>query len=136
MKRSKYGNHKVTFKGETYDSELEMARFIFLSNRLKNGEINDLKRQVEYQLLPAQYRSEIKHLKTRDKEVQRLVERPCTYKADFTYVRDGELVVEDVKGSKFLLTPEFKLKKKMMLFFHDIEIKIVTEATFWEDRLK
>lgn len=137
MKRPKYGNHKIVNSFGTFDSELEWGRFVFLSNLQKEGKISGLKRQVEYQLLPAQYRSEIKHLKTKDKVVERLVERPCSYKADFVYERDGKTIVEDCKGESTKLfstqTPDFKIKKKMMLYFHDIEIKIVSKATFWEN---
>lgn len=133
MKRQKYGNHKVTYQGVTFDSEGEMARFIFLSNRQKEGVISDLKTQVEYLLIPAQYRPQIVHLKTKDKVVQKLMERPCVYKADFVYFRDGELVVEDFKGSKYMIDEKFPIKKKLMLYMHDIEVKIVTKPTYWEE---
>lgn len=137
--RAKYGNHKIKNALGAFDSELEWGRYVFLLDRQKNGKISGLKRQVEYQLLPAQYRTEIVHLKTKDKEIQKLIERPCSYVADFVYERDGKLVVEDCKGAdtyykgkRFTTqTPDFKIKKKMMLYFHDIEVQIVTEATFW-----
>lgn len=135
-KRPKYGNHKVTYMGHTFDSEGEMARFIFLSNRAKEGEISELKTQVEFLLIPPQYKTEIKHLKTKDKEVQRLIERPCSYRADFTYMRDGKLVVEDFKGvsrGRFSTqTPDFKIKKKLLLYVHGIEVEIVSNPTQWK----
>ena len=45
----------------------------------------------------------------------------CKYVADFRYVdrRTGEHIVEDVKGVR---TPLYKLKRKMMMAFWDIEV--------------
>ena len=91
--RPKYGNHKIKNAYGTYDSQLEFARFIFLSNREKEGEITNLRRQVEYLLIPAQYGTEIKHLKTKDKEVRVLLERSCSYVADFVSERNGGTIV-------------------------------------------
>ena len=138
--RPKYGNNKIKNAFGTYDSELEYARFIFLSNRQKEGEISGLRRQVEYLLIPAQYGTEIRHLKTKDKEVRVLLERPCSYIADFVYERNGKTIVEDCKGEdkkykgkRFSTeTAAFKIKKKLMLYIHNIQIKIISSPTFWE----
>ena len=138
--RPKYGNNKIKNAFGTYDSELEWARYVFLSNRQKEGEISDLRRQVEYLLIPAQYGTEIKHLKTKDKEVKVLLERPCSYIADFVYERNGKTIVEDCKGEdkkykgkRFSTqTADFKIKKKLMLYIHNIQIKIISSPTFWE----
>ena len=48
----------------------------------------------------------------------------CDYIADYTYLlieEDGSsrFIVEDAKG---VLTPEFRLKKKLMLAIHNIDI--------------
>ena len=59
-------------------------------------------------LIPAQY------------EGKKCIFKATNYYADFTYMRDGKLVVEDVKGFK---TKEYQLKKKMMYYFHHIKIK-------------
>lgn len=46
-----------------------------------------------------------------------------TYKADFQYIdTDGKTHVIDVKG---VLTPVFRLKKKLIEAQHNIEIEIV-----------
>jgi len=42
------------------------------------------------------------------------------YRADFAYIENGKMIVEDCKGFK---TPEYKLKKKLMLALWGIEIK-------------
>lgn len=130
--KNKFNNRKIVFQGETYDSQLELSRFLFLSNREKEGEITNLRRQVEYLLIPAQYGTEIKHLKTKDKEVRVLLERSCSYIADFVYERNGETIVEDCKGSKYIITADFKIKKKLMLWVHQIQVKIISSPTFWE----
>ena len=130
--KNKFNNRKIVFQGETYDSRLELSRFIFLSNREKEGEITNLRRQVEYLLIPAQYGTEIKHLKTKDKEVRVLLERSCSYIADFVYERNGKTIVEDCKGSKYIITADFKIKKKLMLWVHKIQVKIISSPTFWE----
>lgn len=138
--KNKFNNRKIVFQGETYDSQLELSRFIFLSNREKEGEITNLRRQVEYLLIPAQYGTEIKHLKTKDKEVRVLLERSCSYVADFVYERNGKTIVEDCKGEDkpyrgrtfSTQTADFKIKKKLMLWVHQIQVKIISSPTFWE----
>ena len=138
--RAKYGNSKIKNAYGTFDSQLEFTRFVFLSNRQKEGEISGLRRQVEYLLIPAQYGTEIRHLKTKDKEVRVLLERPCSYIADFVYERNGKTIVEDCKGEdkkykgkRFSTqTADFKIKKKLMLYIHNIQIKIISSPTFWE----
>ena len=130
--RAKYGNKKIKNAFGTYDSELEYARFIFLSNRQKEGEISGLRRQVEYLLIPAQYGTEIRHLKTKDKEVRVLLERPCSYIADFVYERNGKTIVEDCKGAKAIITETAKIKKKLLLWVHGIELRYIFSATQWD----
>ena len=130
--RPKYGNHKIKNAYGTYDSQLEFARFVFLSNRQKEGEISSLRRQVEYLLIPAQYGTETRHLKTKDKEVRVLLERPCSYIADFVYERNGKTIVEDCKGAKAIITETAKIKKKLLLWVHGIELRYIFSATQWD----
>ena len=132
--RPKYGNKKIKNAFGTYDSELEYARFVFLSNRQKEGEISGLRRQVEYLLIPAQYGTEIRHLKTKDKEVRVLLERPCSYIADFVYERNGKTIVEDCKGAKAIITETAKIKKKLLLWVHGIELRYIFSATQWDKK--
>ena len=53
-----------------------------------------------------------------------MIERPVKYIADFSYTKDGETVVEDVKSAA-TKTPEYILKRKMMLWEFGIEVKEV-----------
>ena len=132
--RQKYGNSKIKNAYGTFDSSLEWSRFLFLSNRQKEGEISGLRRQVEYLLIPAQYGTEIRHLKTKDKEVRVLLERPCSYIADFVYERNGKTIMEDCKGAKAIITETAKIKKKLLLWVHGIELRYIFSATQWDKK--
>lgn len=52
----------------------------------------------------------------------KVVERECSYIADFKYqdARTGEIVVEDTKGFK---TKDYIIKRKLMLSVYQIKIK-------------
>lgn len=126
--KSKYGNRKITRDGITFDSLTEYKRFCELTLLEKAGEITELKRQVEFELIPAQYetistgevykRGERKGM---PKMKTVCVEQSVKYVADFVYTeKTGETIVEDSKGFK---TPEYKIKKKLMLCVHGIKIK-------------
>ena len=108
--KRKYGNRKITRNGETYDSIKEADRHGVLNLLERAGKISGLERQVKFELLPAQY----------DSTTGKLDERACSYVADFCYYENGVYTVEDVKGFK---TPEYKLKRKMMLYINGIRIK-------------
>ena len=51
------------------------------------------------------------------------------YICDFTYIKDGQMVIEDVKSSPSLVTKEYRLKKKMMFAIHRLNVKEVYKAT-------
>lgn len=111
-KSNKYGARKVVVDGVTFDSSKEYIRWKELQLLQRSGEICELQRQVWFALLPSQeYKG-------------KRVEAPVAYIADFTYIdhRTGEYVVEDVKGFK---TKEYILKRKMMLYFHNLRIREV-----------
>ena len=109
-KKPKYHNVKTVVDGIAFDSKRESIRYQVLKRWEQAGEISDLRLQVAFELFPSQRRD------------GKVVELPCKYVADFTYMKDGEFVVEDSKGAK---TTEYKIKRKAMLFFHDIRIKEV-----------
>lgn len=105
---NKYHAKKTTVRGQKFDSKKEAARYQELRLLQLAGEITDLRRQVPFLLIPAQYID------------GKCVERRVTYKADFVYRKDGELVVEDAKGVR---TSEYKIKRKLMLERHGIRVK-------------
>lgn len=106
-KKSKYGSRKVTIDGVTYDSLKEYHRFCDLKLMQRAGIITGLQRQVKYELIPTQRIN------------GKVIERPVNYYADFVYKMDRQLVVEDVKGYK---TPEYVIKRKLMLSVYGIQI--------------
>lgn len=103
-KRNKYGARR----SGGYDSRKEHSRANELKLMQRAGLISNLREQVKYVLIPAQRDSSGK-----------LLERECAYYADFVYDRDGVTVVEDTKGFR---TPEYKIKRKLMLRVHGISI--------------
>jgi hypothetical protein len=107
---SKYHSKKITRDGITFDSKKEYERFRELKLLEQAGKIVDLKRQVEFVLLPSQ----------RDPKTKKVIERPCKYIADFAYYRQGEYIVEDTKGFR---TADYIIKRKLMLWVHGIRIK-------------
>ena len=122
---SKYRAEKITFDGITFASKKEGMRYVVLKQQEKDGLISNLRLQVPYELIPAIYKDEEKQLKTKSKMVRKLVQRAVHYVADFVYDKDGETIVEDVKGGRATQTAEYKLKKKMMLALKGIQIKEV-----------
>ena len=111
-RNQKYGNSKVEDAGRTFDSKAEHKRWQYLAMLERAGEIRNLRCQVPFELIPAQVAPSGKK------------ERPTVYLADFVYqdAKTGAQVVEDVKGA---VTPEFRLKRKLMLWRHGIEVKEV-----------
>lgn len=116
--RSKYHSRKVTVDGVTFDSQKEYRRFRELCLLEKAGQITDLQRQVKFVLIPAQYEPDTIG-KRGGRKRGKLIERECSYIADFTYTEDGKQVVEDTKGYK---TTEYIIKRKMMLHKYGIRI--------------
>lgn len=105
---NKFGSRKVTTAtGQTFDSVREYRRFCELNLMQRAGVISNLKCQVKYELIPSQ------------RVDGRVVEKACTYIADFVYKKDGQTVVEDAKGHK---TEVYRIKKKLMLYVHGIRI--------------
>ena len=121
---AKYRNEKVRTKdGETYDSRKEFRRAKELELLERAGEIRNLRRQVKYILIPAQRGPE--EIGPRGgRRPGPLLERECSYVADFTYIdtETGEYVVEDAKGVR---TKEYVIKRKLMLHVHGIKLREV-----------
>lgn len=110
---NKYHNNKIVVNGETFDSQGEYNRWCELKLLERAGRIRGLRRQVKFELLPSQYINE--------KGRRRCVERGLWYVADYVYTENGKTVVEDYKGFQ---TEAFKIKKKLMLYFHGVEVRL------------
>lgn len=117
----KYGNKKTVVDGITFDSLKEAKRWKELLLMLKSGAIQDLQRQVRFVLIPAQREADTIG-KRGGVHKGKLLERECVYIADFVYKENGKTVVEDTKGMR---TTEYVIKRKLMLYIHNIRIKEV-----------
>lgn len=124
MTYRKYKNRKIIVDGIKFDSKKEAVRYKELKMLEKAGIIHDVQRQVKYVLIPAQYEpTSSVYVKGNNKgkpKKGKLIERECAYYADFVYTENGKTVVEDTKGVK---TPEYIIKRKLMLYIHNIKIK-------------
>lgn len=125
----KYYNVKTrSLDGTVFDSHKEARRWEELLMLQKAGKIIDLRKQVEYELIPSQYETYERYGKKgeRLKDGVRLLERKVAYRADFVYTdaETGENIVEDVK-SPATRTTEYIIKRKLMLAVHSIRIKEV-----------
>lgn len=119
---SKYHNKITYVDGIKFDSKREAEYYVIYKNLQRNGKIVNLQLQVPYELIPAVYKEEVKHLKTKDKVVKKCIQKATFYYADFVYDDPvtGMTHVVDIKGKR---TKEYVLKKKMMLAFNNIEIE-------------
>ncbi|SFG65344.1 DUF1064 domain-containing protein [Lachnobacterium bovis] len=120
-KKSKYHAKKVVIDGITFDSKKEGKRYKQLVEMQEKGEISNLQRQVKYLLIPAQREPNTIGPRGGIKK-GKLLERECSYIADFVYDMNGSKVVEDTKGMR---TTEYIIKRKLMLYVHKIKIKEV-----------
>lgn len=117
-KRNKYGAKRV---GE-HASKKEHNRANQLKLWQRAGLISNLREQVPFELIPAQYGQCGTDLK--GKPVRVCIEKSCKYIADFVYTDNetGQTIVEDTKGVR---TKEYIIKRKLMLYLHGIRIKEV-----------
>ena len=102
MGTNKYNARKIALDGYTFDSQREAARYGELLLLQKAGEISGLEVHPALVLQQAfAYRG--KHV------------RAIKYEADFSYIEDGTLVYEDVKGKE---TADFRIKWKLAQYLY------------------
>lgn len=111
-KYNKYNAKKTEFMGYKFDSKWEAERYGQLASMQMAGVVEDLQRQVKYDIL------------VNDHKI-------CRYVADFVYKlihENGkkEEIVEDAKGVQ---TTDFIIKKKLMKAIYNINIKISKKST-------
>lgn len=123
-KTNKYQAQKCEFNGEKFDSRKELQRWLELRLLERSGQINGLKRQVKFELIPAQ-REPDKTGKRGGMIKGKTLEQSCDYYADFVYKdSQGNTVVEDVKGYKQGgAYSVFTIKRKLMLYKYGIKIR-------------
>lgn len=114
-KKSKYNAVKTEVDGITFASAKESKRYASLKLLEKAGVIENLKLQPRFLLQEGFTYNGHK-------------ERKIEYVADFQYERNGQTVIEDVKGTR---TEVYKLKRKLFLYkYRDI---VFREVDQWEE---
>ncbi len=112
---AKYQNKKTMAENRLFDSKKEALRYLYLRQMEREGVIRELECQKTFVLIPPQ----------RDGTTKKVIERACSYKADFCYIDGrGNTVVEDVK-SPATRTPQYIIKRKLMLWVHKIRVREV-----------
>ena len=101
-RRSKQGNVSTTVNGIHFDSKKEAKRYEELMLMLEAGLIRDLKLQPQFTLQEAYTTPDGVRI------------RSIIYKADFSYVKGSEKVVEDVKSDFTRKNKTYRMKNKMM----------------------
>jgi hypothetical protein len=96
---SKYNSRRIAIDGYTFDSIKESQRYGELRLMEKAGEIRNLEVHPEFIL-------QDKFIKNGKKY------RSIRYIADFKYIKNGEIIVEDVK-SVATKTDVYEMKRKM-----------------------
>lgn len=110
--KRKYNNQPTERRGIKFDSRKEANRFEELMLLQEAGEIAELKLQPQFTLQESYVTTDGERI------------RAIRYVADFSYWRQGEFVVEDVK-SKATATAQYKMKKKLMQERFGISVKEV-----------
>ncbi len=117
----KYKNQKTVIDGITFDSKREARRWQELKLAEAAGAIGDLQCQVRFELIPVQREPDTRGPKGGIKQ-GKVIERKVEYVADFVYtdLNTGDKVVEDTKGMR---TPEYRIKRKLMLYMLGIRVR-------------
>lgn len=113
-KKSKYNAVKETRGAITFDSRKEARRYDALVVMLRCGEIEDLRVQPEFTLIEAYTTPEGERI------------RAMRYRADFSYRKQGKLIVEDVKSAA-TRTRVYLDKRKLMREKYGIDVVEVQE---------
>jgi hypothetical protein len=104
-RRHKYNAVRTIVDGKNFPSKAEAQRYTNLRLLERDGQIVNLRTQVSFKL------------PVNGVEI-------CRYIADFMYeTKEGRTVVEDVKG--YLISAEFRIKRKLMQAIHNITVRIV-----------
>ena len=97
----KFKSKKIKVDGMVFDSKKEYQRYLELVELEKNGDIENLQRQVKFVLLPKQEG-----------------ERAITYIADHVYKYGEVLVIEDVKSKITKKQSDYIIKRKLLKYFY------------------
>ena len=104
--QSKFNNRRTTVDGHRFASQKEADRYFWLKLMQQQGLISELTVHPRFEFF----------VKSR---------KIGHYTADFSYVENGQLVVEDVKGGEATKTEAYKLRKRLMAAVHGINVQEV-----------
>jgi hypothetical protein len=93
-----------TLDGITFDSRIEAKRYAELALLVKAGVISALRLQPSFKVDIAG-----KHF--------------CTYTADFEYVENGQIIVEEIKSSGTAKDAAYRLRRKAAELDHGIKVR-------------
>jgi len=111
-KKHKYNAKKIIIDGIKFDSIKEGRRYEDLKLMVRSGDISNLELQPVILLQPG--------FICHGKRIRKI-----TYKADFKYIENGKIIIEDVKGCK---TAVYRLKWKMAQYqYRDKENYLLRE---------
>ena len=113
MRYNKYYNKKTIVDGIEFDSKVEHDRYLELLVMERAGVITDLVCHPEWEIIPKQ------------KIPGHRAFLPAHYTADFKYMRDGVLHVEDVKSTYTREDQAYILRRKLMYLVHGIYVEEV-----------
>lgn len=111
--RAKYRNKKTQIGVEKFDSMAEGKRFVELRRMQEAGLIQNLRRQVAFELAPAV-----------NIPGKARMSPPLRYFADFVYEQDEKQIIEDVKGQA-RVTEGYRIKRHLMaaLGYQIVEVR-------------
>jgi hypothetical protein len=101
LRRSKYGAKRTEVDGIVFASKREATRYQDLKVMERHGLISGLTLQPKYDLI-------VEGIKI------------CRYVADFGFIENGAVIIEDCKGFR---TPIYRVKRKLMKAIYGITIR-------------
>ena len=96
MNKNKYGARRMWFDGNVFDSAAEKDRYIELKLLERAGQISKLALQPAFNIIQPQPG-----------------EKGAKYTADFMYMENGKIIVEDVKSEITVKKPDYVLRRKL-----------------------
>ena len=109
--RGKIAHESIKVNGRSFDSRAEYERWLELRDLEQRGVISELKDHPQFEIIPRQVGPD-----------GNILFRNAKYTADFSYIRDGKLIVEDVKSEFTRMEKDYILRRKLMLFHNGIYV--------------
>ena len=119
--KNKYGSKKLKTPEGTFDSIGEYNRWLFLKDCEKRGLIQNLERQIPFELIGADG-TQLESISKKGSA------RKLYYFCDHRFIltKNKEIIIEDYKGFD---TRVSKMKRMLVEKSHKIKIKLVTKET-------